>query len=73
MADFRLIIFALIMSVFSIASNSILINKEKTKDALNDNEYKFAIVSLVGSILVLMASLYFGFQGGAEYRNSIRG
>lgn len=71
MADIRLIIFAVIMSVFSIASNSILITKERSnKDALNDNEYKFAIASLAGSIIVLMAAIYFGFKGesAANYR-----
>jgi hypothetical protein len=69
MADFRLIIFAVIMSVFSIASNAILINKERTKDALNKNEYNFAIGSLAGSILVLIAAIYSGFKG----RDTMRG
>jgi uncharacterized membrane protein len=71
MADFRLIIFAVIMSVFSIASNSILLNKEHVDDStLNDNEKNFAIVSLVGSILVLLAAMYYGFKGRSTMRNS---
>lgn len=78
MADFRLIIFAVIMSVFSIASNSILLNKEHTDNSvLNDNEKNFAIVSLVGSILVLLAAMYYGFKGSSSMRgnsgNYIRG
>lgn len=66
MADFRLIIFSVIMSVFSIASNAILL---KEKDVLNKNEVNFAIVSLVGSILVLSAAMFFGFKDRALVRN----
>lgn len=67
MADFRLIIFAVIMSVFSIASNGIMI---KEKDALNKTEYHFAIVSLVGSILVLLLAMFMGFKGRGEARGA---
>lgn len=68
MADFRLIIFAVIMSVFSIASNAILI---KEKEVLNKNEYNFAIVSLVGSILVLLLAMFMGFKGRAAARGAV--
>ena len=67
MADFRLIIFAVIMSVFSIASNAILI---KEKDVLNKNETNFAYVSLAGSILVLLMAMLMGFKGRAGARNA---
>ena len=67
MADFRLIIFAVIMSVFSIASNVILI---KEKEVLNKNEYNFAIVSVVGSILVLLMAMFMGFKGRGEARGA---
>lgn len=59
MADFRLIIISIILSVFSIASNSLLIKK---KEHLEKDEFNFAVVSLVGSLVILMASMYFGFK-----------
>ena len=67
MPDFRLIIVSVIMSVFSIASNAILI---KEKDALNNNEYYFAIGSLVGSILVLLMAMFMAFKGRAYARGA---
>lgn len=63
MADFRLIIISIILSVFSIASNSLLLKK---KEQLSKHEKNFAIISLVGSILILLAALYFGFKSRGE-------
>jgi hypothetical protein len=63
MADLRLIIFSFILSVFSIASNSLLIKK---KTHLNKDELNFAIVSLVSSLVILLASMYFGFKSGSK-------
>lgn len=64
MADFRLIIISIILSVFSIASNSLLLkHKEKLS---SKHEKNFAIISLVGSILILLAALYFGFKSRGE-------
>lgn len=63
MADFRLIIISIILSVFSIASNSLLLKK---KESLSKHEKNFAIISLVGSILILLAALYFGFKSRGE-------
>lgn len=57
MADFRLITVSIILSVFSIASNSLLVKK---REHLNNQEFNFAVVSLVGSLMILMASIYFG-------------
>lgn len=70
MTDYRLIIFTVIMSVFSIASNSILINKEKSSDALNSSEYKFAIGSLIGSILLLIGAIFFGLKNKINIRTN---
>ena len=67
MADFRLIIISIILSVFSIASNILLI---KNKEHLKKTELNFAIVSLVGSLVILMASMYFGFKNKSLLRNT---
>lgn len=67
MANFALIIVAFVLSVFSIASNSLLI---KNREHLKKNEKNFAIVSLVGSLLILMASMFFGFKNKDTARNS---
>ena len=53
MADFRLIIISIILSVFSIASNSILYQH---KDDLKESERNYALVSIIGSVLVLLAA-----------------
>jgi hypothetical protein len=66
MADFRLIIISIILSVFSIASNTLLI---KNKEHLKKSELNFAIVSLVGSLVILMASMFFGFKNKGLARN----
>jgi hypothetical protein len=68
MADFRLIIFSFILSVFSIASNSLLIKK---RDHLTKSELNFSIISLVGSLVILLASMYFGFQSRSQVRGAV--
>jgi len=67
MADLRLIIFSFILSVFSIASNSLLIKK---KEHLKKSELNFAIISLVGSLVILLASMYFGFKSSTQARGA---
>ena len=68
MADLRLIIFSFILSVFSIASNALLIKK---KEHLKKNELNFAIISLVGSLVILLASMYFGFKSRSQVRGAV--
>jgi hypothetical protein len=70
MADFRLIIVSIILATFSIASNALLIQK---KEHLKKSEKNFAIVSLVGSVLILLAALYFGFKNRELARGAAAG
>jgi p-aminobenzoyl-glutamate transporter AbgT len=68
MANIPLILVSLILSVFSIARNSLLIQKQKH---LNKNEKNFAIVRLVGSLLILIVALFYGFKSGKKVRNAM--
>jgi preprotein translocase subunit SecY len=68
MANIPLILVSLILSVFSIASNSLLIQKQKH---LSKNEKNFAIVSLVGSLLILIVALFYSFFYGKKVRNAM--
>ena len=68
MANIPLILVSLILSVFSIARNSLLIQKQKH---LNKNEKNFAIVRLVGSLLILIVALFYGFRTWKKVRNAM--
>ena len=67
MADFRLIIISVILSVFSIASNSLLY---KEREHLSKSDKNFALVSIIGSVLILLAALFFGFKNKGAARNA---
>lgn len=58
---------AFVLSVFSIASNTLLLKKKDLKKT----EENFALVSLLGSVIILVASIYFGYQSRGAARNVV--
>lgn len=68
MANISLILFSIILSVFSIASNSLLIQK---REHLSKSEENFAIFSLIGSLFILIIALFFGFRKGKQVHNAM--